>query len=123
VINLWWNTNNSTYKPQRFSQGTGSSGYYYLPSNTPGQRLGFETANMSGSTTDRPVLDPVEAKAYADFSLTGSIARESQGGAIEDYVDDSYFGDSHSNEWVWKIQKLKTFYNTLLLKFELPRNP
>ena len=90
-----------------------------------GQKLGIQFFLSVG----RFVTDPAEAKAYADFSLTGTIggankqANQSQGGAVGDSVDDSSFGDEHSSEWDRNIQKLKGFYDTLLIKFNLPFNP
>jgi hypothetical protein len=117
-----WNYNNDHFKPQNFVEAFYTGHYYYDPSLSADQRLGVVFLNRDVAA--RSVTDVAEAKAYADYSLTGSIGfNETQGGSVGDYVDDSYFGDNHSAEWQLQIQSLETFYNMLLLKFELPRNP
>jgi hypothetical protein len=59
--------------------------------------------------------------------LTGTIGSanesgESTGGSIVDKVDDTYFGDGHSYEWEWPIQKTGEFYWTIMERFNLPEN-
>ena len=93
-----------------------------MPALPIGQRLGL----LTSGGVQRSVTDVAEAKAYVDYSLTGTIGRGlngTQGGSVTDSVDDSYFGDEHSSEWARNIQQLLPFYNALMYKFELKRNP
>jgi Alpha/beta hydrolase of unknown function (DUF900) len=119
IVGNTWNVNNSLFKPQ-----TGHNSifnYYYVPTLPAGQRLGLNREGLL-----RNVTDPAEAKAYVDFSLTGTIGfgqNGTKGGSIADSVDDSYFGDEHSSEWDRNIQELVPFYNTLMLKFGQTPNP
>jgi hypothetical protein len=74
----------------------------------------------------RFVQDPTEAKAYADYSLTGTIgygANGTSGGSIADEVNDTNFGNEHSSEWGRGIQDgdLSSFYSKLLDKFIIPK--
>ena len=122
VLGSAWNFNNNRFKPQVFSGSFYTGRYYYDRSLPVDQRLGVTFLNRAIAV--RAVSEQAEAKAYADYSLTGAIGfNETQGGSIQDSVDDSYLGDDHGAEWNWKIQDLSAFYNALLLKFGLPRNP
>ena len=75
----------------------------------------------------RFIQESTEAKAYADYSLTGTIGlglNGTSGGSIVDQVDDSNFGDEHSSEWGRNIQDadLSLFYSTLMDKFIIHKN-
>jgi hypothetical protein len=121
VVGSKWNVNNALFKPQFGTIDVWH--YFYNPNLFAGQKLGFVPA---GGATTRFVTDPAEAKAYVDYSLTGTIGlglNGTQGGSIVDSVDDSGFGDEHSSEWGRNIQQLLPFYNTLMDKFELKKNP
>lgn len=127
VVGSIWNYNNNHFRPQSYNGdlppdplGHGTTGYFYDRSAASGQKLGIIYALSVG----RLVNDHSEAKAYVNYSLTGAIGfNETAGGSISDYVDDSYFGDEHSAEWDWRIQKLKGFYNTILVKYGINPNP
>jgi Alpha/beta hydrolase of unknown function (DUF900) len=131
VVGFDWNANNLVFKPQRYNGslpsmvGLGNTGYAYDNILSLGNRLVVEYL----LSPNRLVSDPAEAKAYADFSLTGTIgignngAKETFGGAIFNSVDDSSaFGDEHSSEWNRNIQVLTPFYDNLMLDFGLVPN-
>jgi hypothetical protein len=120
------------FKPQRFngsvaSPWVGTNGYFYNSSGQPGEKLGISFLLSVG----RFVTDPAEAKAYADFSLTGSIggenkqAKQPQGGSIVGSIDEvqSYgFGDSHNEEFSKNVQDLQPFLDDLMTSFGLVPN-
>ena len=86
-------------------------------------QLGSRKLGLTFSNRDvavRTVTDLAEARAYADYSLTGTIGlNETKGGSVIDQVDDTYFGNSHSAEWERSIQDSQQFYGALLLSFDL----
>lgn len=81
----------------------------------------------------RAVTNHAEAKAYVDYSVTGTIGSQTVlGGAVTGYQDWSILGNDHGAEWNKSIQQLRNttasggqfgFYGSLLKSFELEPLP
>jgi pimeloyl-ACP methyl ester carboxylesterase len=120
-----WELNNYTSgpfslgaKPQRYNGGT--TGYYYDPAATAGQRLGITYQTVVG----RFVTTPHEAMSYVAQSPTKTVGADGRtAGSIGPKVDMTgySFGDVHSAEWNFTLQDTTSFYNRLLDEFGIPR--
>ena len=117
--NNWRRRIDRGFKPQLFDAGL--SGYGYNAHLPDGQRLFLTFLSAPGFPAARRVVtDPGEAKAYVDFSLTGTVGVSPLAlGSISGLENDDYFGDSHSAEWNLNIQNLTGFYNRLIVRLNL----
>jgi pimeloyl-ACP methyl ester carboxylesterase len=114
-----WDANNTLYKPNQLITATQS--YGYEPSYQIGQRC-----TLVGLLTARLVLDPHESMAFVASSRTIVAGREQTAGAIDSNVDldaNYQFGNLHSPQWEWRIQRLKPFYDRMLLTYQITPNP
>jgi pimeloyl-ACP methyl ester carboxylesterase len=114
-----WDINNTLYKPNRLITATQS--YGFEPSYEVGQRC-----TLVGLLTARLVLDPHESMAFVASSRTLVAGREQTAGAIDSDVDlnATYdFGNQHSPQWQWRIQRLKAFYDKMLTTYQIVPNP
>ncbi len=107
-------------KPQRYNLGT--TGYYYAPLNSVGQRLGLNFSTVNG----RFVSDSHECMSYVAQSPMKAVGAEGRTqGSIDSEVDmsDYSFGNVHSAQFEFRAQQLTPFYNRLLEEFDLPFLP
>jgi len=127
-----WEINNGVTKPP----GAWANQYRYIPSNPSGQRL-FK--DYGGGVVDYTWSSRFESMAFAASSWGKAVGAEPRtDGAIPaasgvNLGDAQYqlpsesagagFGTQHCGEFNANIQELKPFYNTLLDKFVIPRNP
>lgn len=118
AVTTAWRFNNSHFRPQDLSAGLIGS-YVYQSSNSVNERVELIFTGADRLRVRR-VTDPAEAKAYVDYSLTGTIGGiVASGGAVGSFVNDTYFGDDHGAEWGGGLQSLKPFYNALLSAFDI----
>jgi len=116
-----WSANNEAFKPQTInsSQTLFHPNYYqYDPSYAASDRLNYNF--YLDQYAHRSVTDFGEARAYVDYSLTGTIGGKDTSllqGSLTGSVNDDYLGMNHSTEFNWSIQQLKQFYDTLLTTF------
>jgi hypothetical protein len=130
VVGWKWGANNAVFKPQPITSLNHffvNDYYYYTSSGSAGQKLGLE-ADTTVFFNHRALTDFAESRAYADYSLTGTIgatdtALTGSTGSISSSVNDNYFGDEHSSEFNRSIQQLEPFYNALMTSFILTPNP
>lgn len=105
-----------TFKPNRDITATQS--YGYNPSYQEGQRC-----TLVGLLTARLVLDHHETMSFVARSRTLAVGRQETGGKIgtnNHDLDINYnFGNEHSAEWSFKIQKLVPFYNEFLRRCDI----
>ena len=114
-----WDINNTLYKPNRLITPTQSYGY------EPNYEVG-ERCTLVSLLTARLVLDPHESMAFVASSRTIVAGREPTLGAIDSNVDlhaSFDFGNQHSAQWQWRIQRLKQFYDRLLTTYQIVPNP
>lgn len=137
-----WEINNDQTKPEG---GAFAANFHYAPDNPDGQRLyKYQLVPLPvppGGTVellDHYLEDPFEAMPYACHTwgkaagAWGPTAGKldpanavNLGSATYQLPDQSKtgFGEDHSAEFNARIQDLKAFYDTLLDKLRVPRNP
>lgn len=116
-----WEDNNKNFKPETFDLG--ESGYLYDQSRLAGTKVQLTFAKLGLVKFDRHLRSFHESAAYATASRTKTVGADARtDGLINDKVDmgaEYGFGDTHSAEWLWRIQKTERFYYDLMLKLEL----
>jgi hypothetical protein len=119
-----WESNNFSFKPQTLGAipvPPFTTGYYYDPAATLGQRIGINYVSAVG----RFVNTPHESMAYAVHSRTKTLGAEDRAnGSIDSKVNmDGYgFGTEHSAQFNFRVQLCQFFYYDLLNKFDLNQN-
>jgi esterase/lipase superfamily enzyme len=112
-----WEDNNAHYKPESFNLGT--TGYDYDPDRTAGTKVYLTFLTEFG----RHLRSSHESAAYATASRTKTVGADGRtAGVINDKVDMDVqygFGETHSAEWQWRIQKTHRFYHDLMDKLDL----
>jgi hypothetical protein len=115
--NFGWVGNNRSYKPESFNLGT--TGYDYDPERAAGTKFLITFALDFG----RHLRLFQESAAYATASRTKTVGADGRtAGSISDKVDmdaEYGFGETHSAEWLWRIQKTDRFYHDLMKKLNL----
>lgn len=120
-----WEGNNYTVKPQKLAAIPGppfTTGYYYDPEDSPGQRIGITYVTVVG----RFVTTAHEAMSYAVHSRTRTVGAQGEvNGAIDDAINlDTYdFGTEHSAQFNFDLLHTTAFYNRLLEEFGIPFLP
>ena len=116
-----WRLNQIAFKPEHFSEFAGQDhAYKYFPGNPWGEKL-FLTFILS---PNRKLEQMEEALAYASKSSTLAAGAEGNAnGEITSKVDQSNFGyqAEHSAFWVFRLQQLKTAYESLMDKLRVER--
>jgi hypothetical protein len=108
------------FKPQPYNAFT--TGYGYDRAAATGQKLFITFMTAFG----RYLVDAHEAMAYAVQSPTLTVGAEGRtAGAISDSVGMQAFGfgDVHSAQFLFPLQKTKDLYDTLLIKFQIAPQP
>jgi hypothetical protein len=128
-----WELNNALTKPP----GAALAGpFLYKRDFPPGQKLikGIDDPSTNDVVVNYYIADANEAESYACRTWGKAVGAESRtAGPIASKVDlgsDRFspndtggFGDEHSAEFNYEIQKLKTFYVELLSRFNISQNP
>jgi hypothetical protein len=118
-----WEANNGLFKPFTFNLDIlHRDGYVYESSETAlfEALIIGRTFNAGFTNKIREVADKHENMALLNKSRTKTAGAEPRtAGAIDSSFDlNSFgFGDVHSAEFVWEIQRLKGFYNMILNQF------
>ncbi len=119
--NFGWVANNRKYKPESFNLGT--TGYDYDPDRPDGTKVYINFLTEFG----RHLRLFPESASYATASRTKTVGADRRTeGVINDKVDMNArygFGETHSAEWLWRIQKTDRFYHDLMEKLNLNPNP
>jgi hypothetical protein len=117
-----WNANNQYFKPQAWGFG-GVKAYDYSPTMPVGHRLVL--GELLGEATFRElraVTSVSEAMGYVTRSRSWAAGRKlALGGRVTCTVDMGPwgFGEEHSAEWVYSIQKTYPFWKEVLKKFDV----
>jgi hypothetical protein len=110
-----WEDNNENYKPETW----GVAGYKYDPDRSAGTKVYRDFLFEPG----RHLRLFQESAAYATASRTKAVGADGRtAGSISDKVDMDAkygFGEAHSAEWQWRIQRTSRFYHDLMEKLDL----
>jgi hypothetical protein len=119
-----WELNNDLTKP---ADAPLVGPFLYKRSNPSAQKLIKGWEEPGTIIVDHYLTDPNEAEPFACRTWAKAVGAESRtSGSVDTSVnlDASFnFDQEHSAEFNGRIQKLTEFYNTLLDKFGIPRNP
>ena len=95
------------------------AGYKYDPDRTAGTKVYRDFLFEPG----RHLRLFQESAAYATASRTKAVGADGRtAGSISDKVDMDAkyeFGEAHSAEWQWRIQRTSRFYHDLMEKLDL----
>ena len=112
-----WDANNQFFKPQSFAD---LSGYAYNPSNAVGSRLLY----LSTFLNVKVITSTPEAMGYVTRSRSRAAGGKPEtGGSVGSFVNMGVggfeFGNEHSAEWAYSIQKTYPFWKEVLKKFQI----
>jgi hypothetical protein len=112
-----WDANNQFFKPQVFGDGTY---YVYAPNNPPGTKLEY----LNWTPFPRFVSSVPEAMGYVTSSRSRAAGgRPETQGSVSSFVNMGVngfeFGNEHSAQWAYSIQKTYPFWKEVLKKFDV----
>jgi pimeloyl-ACP methyl ester carboxylesterase len=118
-----WEANNLLFKPQVFGF-SGDKAYDYSASRPLGQKLSLGILGEGTWHELRPVTSLPESMAYVTRSRSKAAGgRPETGGSVSSFVNMGVngfeFGNEHSAQWVYSIQKTYPFWRSVAEEFNI----